>query len=101
MCPSILLITVFVRLLTEGPRFSVARNLELRRLDAQILEIRFGSTRSLLAQDKVVCHGASLIAMAFDQHGLAIIGTEPSSIGVQHRNAIPANLGSIVIEEHV
>jgi hypothetical protein len=80
MCPPILLITVFGRLLAEGSRFSVARNLELRGLDAQVLEIRFGSARPPLTQDEIVCHGASLITMAFDQHGLVPIGAKPSGI---------------------
>ena len=49
MRATILLVTVFVLLLAEGPCFSVARDLELRGLDAQVLEILLGGTRPLLA----------------------------------------------------
>jgi hypothetical protein len=49
MRATILLITVFVLLLAEGPRFSVARNLELRSRDAQVLEVLLGGARPLLA----------------------------------------------------
>lgn len=101
MRTTILLITVFILLLAEGPRFSVARDLELRGLDTQVVEILLGGTRPLLAQDEVVRQGASFIAMAFDQHGLAPIGAKPSSIAVQYRHGILANLKSVVIEKHV
>ena len=101
MRATILLITVFVLLLAEGPRFSVARDLELRGLDTQVLEVLLGSARPLFAQDEVVSHGAALIAMAFDQHGLAPIGSKPLGIAVQYRHGILADLKPVVIEEHV
>src|SRR4026209_1288195 len=97
MCPTILLITVLVLLFAEGPRLSVARDLELRSRDAKIQEVLLGGTRSLFAQDEVVCHGASFIAMAFDQHDLTPIGTKPSSIGVQKRHGVLADLKPVVI----
>jgi len=37
MCPSILLIAVFVLLLAKGSRFPIAGNLELRGWNTQIL----------------------------------------------------------------
>jgi hypothetical protein len=48
MRAAILLITVFVLLFAEGPRFSVARDLELRDWDAQVLEVLFSGARPLL-----------------------------------------------------
>ena len=44
MCPPILLIAVFVRLLAEGPRFSVARDLKLRDLDTHVHKVLLGGT---------------------------------------------------------
>jgi hypothetical protein len=49
MRATILLVTVFILPLAEGLCFSVARDLELRGLDAQILKILLGGTRPLLA----------------------------------------------------
>src|SRR5512134_1428619 len=101
MCPPILLITVFILLRAERSGFSIARDLELRSRDAKVLEILLGSARPLFAQDEVVCHSASLIAMAFDQHRLAPIGAKPSGIGIQQRHGVLANLKPVVIEKHI
>ena len=81
MRATILLVTVFVLLLAEGPCsfFSVARDLELRGLDAQVPGYFSGGTRPLSRLGNRRCGAmVTLITMAFDQHGpLAPVGAKP------------------------
>ena len=101
MRTTILLITVIVLLRAEGFGLSIACNLKLRSLCTHILEILLHRARPLFTQDEVVRQGASLIAMAFNQHRLAPVGAKPSGIHVQHRHHILADVKPIVIKEHI
>src|SRR5512141_817483 len=74
MCATILLIAVLILLLAEWFGFSIARNLKLRSLRTHVLEILLHRARPFFTQDEIVRHGASLIAMAFNQHRLAPVG---------------------------
>jgi hypothetical protein len=98
MRATIELITAFILLLAERLGFSVARNLELRGLNTQVLEILLGSPSSLFSQNEIVRYGASFIAMTFDLHNLTFIGAKPFRIGIQHRHCILADMKPIVIE---
>jgi len=101
MGTTVLLITFFVLLNTEGSGFSVTRNLELRGLDAKILEVLLGRTRPLLTQHEVVGEGPSFIAMAFDESRLAPIGTKPAGIAIEDRHGVLVDVKTIVFKKHV
>lgn len=80
----------------EGAFFPITRGLDLRRGHTMFLQILFGGLSAPFPQDEVVCTGAPLVAVAFNDKFLIRFRFKQISKTVQRRSRI--NADRILIE---